>query len=761
MIQALITLYAALALSAGAERGVTAGAPSQIVLTLWGGCAPDGAPAEACPGDGARLQVAFQRVAAPDVGDGEWSVRILARQGLEEAEARALRDALAILLAGDARSLRPAHDRARFEGAASASTQRPQLWLTGIRAGRLLERVSRLRVGEPLGGGWHLSRIERPESVSATPWRESDQARGAGALLRPTLVSFASWLLCLLLTLPLLWRRGLPLGRRARWALGLILVGAIVLRVFVTPPGMMRSNHNGYAQLVSDLQVLRAEGRWAPMVPPGKGAFVAAATWAPVISAKRWFAINQALGVLSVLMAALALRVWLRSDAAAVAGAALLAFDPVHARLSASEVAMIPVALLAWTGLAGLALFLRAGRRSGLWLWALSAALAVYVKLDALLSVAGLGVLLLLARRETEPSPSAGLWRRRVQILAPLAVAAALAAPLLWAALGNAEVVGRRRYLGLPVGELLLGLLRAPWDALTHNPLTALTYAPVAVSALVVAGLWWAWRARDREVIAWLILLALLFARVFGTAPLPFDEGWAKGDVRWNLHASVPWLALAALGARGIWEGLSRPWPGLLWARALLLALAALSWLPAAPYLRARWSDQREAELVLRVARTREPPALIVSASPKIGAPELDDAARRRVPALDRPLSLLELGPWRAAPSVAASPLVGPMAAALDGEVLYYQSLACYFDAPEGEALHPACQRAWDTLELEPWAVERLPYEPYSAYQVAVDEVELGFYRVLGPRGLRGTPSGRGAIERPQAVDQNSRVAHQ
>jgi hypothetical protein len=733
MTHALITLYAALAISVGAESGAARGAPRQIVLTLWGGCAPDGAPRQACPEDGARLQVAFQRVTAAGEGGGDWTARFLERQGLEEAEARAMRDALAIQLTGQAGSLRPAHDRARFEGAASASTQRPQLWMTGIARGQLEERLSRLRVGEALGGGWRLARVERVEGVSATPWRATDQARGAGALLRPTLVTFAAWLLCLLLTVSLLLRRGLPLKRSARWALLLILAGAIVLRVGVAAPGMMRSNHNGYAQLVSDLQVLRAEGRWAPMVPPGKGAFVAAATWSPLISAERWFAVNQALGVLSVLLAALALRVWLRSDVAALAGAALLAFDPVHARLSASEVAMIPVGLLAWTGLAGLALFLRAGRRSGLWLWALSATLAVYVKLDAVLSVAGLGVLLVLARRGQEDDlsarPSPAPWRRLAQLLAPLAVAVALAAPLLWATLGDVEIADRRRYLGLPVGQLLLGLLRAPWDALTHNPLTALPYAPLAVSALVVAGLWLAWRARDREVIAWLIVLAVLFARVFGAAPLPFDEGWAKGDVRWNLHASVPWLALAALGARGVWEGLKRPW-----ARALVLALAALSWLPAVPYLRARWSDQREADLVLRVARTRTAPALIVSASPKIGAPQLSSAARRRVPALDRPLSLLELGPWRGVPSVAASPMVGPMAAALDGEVLYYQGLACYFDAPDGQALHPACQRARDTLELEPWAVERLPYEPYSAYRVRVEEVELGFYRVVGPR---------------------------
>ena len=521
--------------------------------------------------------------------------------------------------------------------------------------------------------------------------------------------------------------RALPRATLA-WLAALVLVAA-VLRGLWVPHTVFRGHYNALQQVRVDLKLMAGSDHTNPMMPGGHGAPLAWLARFVAVDAGVYFGLNVLYGILAVPVAFAALRTWFRGDdRAALGGAALLALDPVHARCSASEDPMALAALCAWCGFLGLALALRRGRAAWLLLAASALGFSLAVKTDSVMVAVGLaGVALCDGLR--------GRWTRpvdRAALAAALAWFAASLVALGWNVARHPDYLEHRQYLGMPALQYLLHAAWFPVALVVHNPLIDPRYAPLATSLLVLLGIVLGLRGRWREVAGWLGCLAILFVRVYQDFPLPFDDalgmhGGVKGDVRWNLHASVPWLALAASGIQQACGYVRAPW-----ARAALAALALAGLFPTRHFWRHQWADQREAGVVLAAARSLSVPCVLVT-------PRLEGAEDHRTPFVDPTLPLLlanlENPRWRDVPRL------HPEELAPDDPrrfcTVFYRGLGCYVwpidarPAPSrGE--RPECRRLFVGGGLVPvrGLTLRARYEDYSAFHVFSPVVELGFYRL-------------------------------
>lgn len=528
---------------------------------------------------------------------------------------------------------------------------------------------------------------------------------------------------------------GRPLTRPTLAALAALVVVAAVLRGVVVPQEVFRGHYNALRQVRLDLDLLGGRDTSSPMLPGGHGVPLTWVSRVVGVGAQTYFGLNVTYGVLAVPVAFLALRTWLREDdRAALVGAALLALDPVHARCAASEDPMALAALCAWCGFLGLGLALRRDRAGWLLLTAAALAFSLAVKTDAALVVVGLAAVAWcdgLRGRWSRPADRAAL------ALALAWVAASLAA-VGWSVARHPDYAQHRQYLGMPAVEYLINAAKFPFALLFHNPLVDPRYAPPATSLLAFVGLALGLRDRRRETAGWLLFLALLFVRIYQDFPLPFDDtqgvnGGVKGDVRWNLHASVPWLTLAACGVQRVLALALAPWP-----RAGLAALGLASLAPTAGFWQHRWTDQQEAGLVRAAAHVMPLPCALVT-------PWLAGARDRRSPSVDPalPLVLLDLEDprWRGVPRVGSADLGPPGVDARWSCAAFYRGLGCYVwplgsRPPASQGERPECRRLFADGGLAPvrGSTLRAGYEDYSAFHVVSPVVELGFYRAVVAR---------------------------
>ena len=548
-------------------------------------------------------------------------------------------------------------------------------------------------------------------------------------------------LLSALATLPALRASWRSLRRAEIACLGSLVALAWWLRAWVVAPSILRGHYNGYEHLAATLRVV--EGHDLPMEAflPGHGVLL---SWVNVVcrlDLDRWFAVDIALGVLAVPVAFLAIWRWTGDATDALVGGALVAVDPAHVRFSASEDPMPLIALCAWFMLLGTALHGRDRQPSGAWLAAGALGFAIATKAEGLLLGVGFGALWWSAHSGAGPVLSP---RARYAIGAGLALlVASLALPLL----RSRGYMANPQYGGMRLASYAQHVAELPLGMLLHNPLGDPRYAAPAVTALVLVGLVTGCARRDRVVLACLAFLAVLFVRIYEDFPLPFDERvtreaprwffrhWfhsrmgagVKGDVRWNLHAMVPWTLLAVAGARWIRERVRAPW-----VLAALVIAGGATFVTTRGWWRHRWADQREADLLTRAARALPIPCAIVL--PR------DVPAQGPVVRHAQPLKLLDVVDprWRDTPRVLQDE--GDVPPELRRCAVYYRGLSCYVWEPDvpldpQRTEHDGCSARFSDPGMAPidGLVERFAYEDYSNFEVIARAVTLGFYRVRTP----------------------------
>ena len=525
-------------------------------------------------------------------------------------------------------------------------------------------------------------------------------------------------------------RSDVPPLSRATLAWLAVLVLAAAVRGLLVPHTVFRGHYNAFHQVRIDLGLIDGRDATGLMLPGGHGVPLMWLSRVVAVGPGVYFGSNVLYGVIAVPVAFLALRTWLREDDhAALVGAALLALDPVHARVAASEDPMALATLCAWCGFLGLSMALRRGKIAWLVLTATALAFSLAVKTDSLLVALGLAAVACCEGLR-------GRWSRpleRATVAAALAWFTASVAAVGWSVAHHPDYMQHRQYLGMPGLQYLDHAAGFPLALLLHNPLIDPRYAPVATSLLAFLGLALGLRDRRREGVGWLVFLGLLFVRIYEDFPLPFDDalgvdGGVKGDVRWNLHASVPWLTLAAYGIQQVGLSLRGPW-----ARAGLIALGLASLVPTRRFWIHLWTDQHEATLVRAAARALPSPCALVT-------PSLEGAQDRRTPFVDPALPLvlldLEAPRWRSIPRLHTMDL-GPV-----GEdprwhcAAFYRGLGCYvwpIDArpSAAQAERPECRQLFSGGGLAPvrGLTLRTRYEDYSAIHVVSPVVEFGFYR--------------------------------
>lgn len=496
--------------------------------------------------------------------------------------------------------------------------------------------------------------------------------------------------------------------------LGVTAVGTAI-RAFVVPWTVFRSEYVGYVQIETDLALLEDMPK-AVQTMPGRGAILELLSFVFPLSVNTLSVLNVALAALAIVAAFLA--AWLLSKEhapTALATSAVIAFDPVHARLSGDMDVNVLMGLCQWLALVGVLLHLRTRRTAGLALAGAAAVFCVFVKLDGVMGL--MGVLLLWVLGYRAPGPDPEPRRHRWLYVGGAVVWVAVSVLVLRSIVQrDTHYVSTQVALGPERYWHYLAQLRE--NFFTRNPYVHPTYTPMFVPLLCLIGVIPGLLRRWREFVWIPVLLAAVLYRVFYDHLDWADDLAQKGNLRWLFHVHLPWFLAAGLGAGWLWDSLRGT--RLRW---VLPVLGALSLLPTADFWTHRWSYQRETDLIVEAIRTLEPPCAVIDASVDR---EIHYGASY---ALD---SLMRLEGWGHVPL--AHPDQMPPGTDL-GCAYYFEGLGCYVRTredtdPTDASLRGYCQTVRDQFTLEPLRTEHMIYEPFCGHPSRQPEVTVGFHRL-------------------------------
>lgn len=524
-------------------------------------------------------------------------------------------------------------------------------------------------------------------------------SRDSGAWASDGLVLFV---ILLVVLVSLTWRQLRNAPRWMVWALGGIVAGGALVRLWLAP--LTALGASPFSQTDVATQALFC----------GPGLATLQTRWGePLHLTDVTAATTFAFSVLTPLAAFACGRALTRRTAIGLAAAAFVAALPMHIRFGLSDVSLISsVVLTALTvALACIAIDdkKRAWRYAAFVLLPIAAAGAVLVRpLGALI----LGIVIVIA-----------LYQRRgsAPLLRRLIVAAIAAAVALGAFVASPEFLGLGPATAGGMMDPLL-VLRAlavaanPLENTLINPL----FTPLVLLVLAVLGaivLWEAERKLAITLAGWLVLFWVWHAY---TSPTNIYT-----QSRDHLHLVVPFLLLSATGLCALAQGLR--------ARVRRVAIPAVVLLVAvSPAVHARFirdvnfNVQREYDFV-REASAAVPEDCTVL---EHAEPGHEGARFRRVGTVLsnwQVVSEYRVVPINAAGSPSGADALGvesgdhpltPEALAIlkapPSCLYYFEGLPCFANTSPGDAIAPACAAIREALRLEPIArttVENRPYD--------------------------------------------------
>jgi len=522
--------------------------------------------------------------------------------------------------------------------------------------------------------------------------------------------SFAAALVAAAPSLRNAWRDLPAAVRRGTWA---IAAAGVVLRLVVVPFTVFRSEYALYSQLQTDLALLDDIAR-PPWHVPGRGAlFEFVSTFVPLTYGVV-DALNVAAAALSIVVAGFCAYLLTGRTVAGLACSALLAFDPVHARLTGDGDVTQVMGLGLWVVLAGVLTDLRRASSTALLLSAAAAAWTLSTKLDAAFPIAGVGLLFVATRGA--PRTWLGVGRRRLAAVAG-AAGMLVASLLVIRSIARADASFHAGQLSFTAAQHLQWLEDLPGLLFAVNPFVHAAYTPMAVPFLAVVGLVAGFVTLGWRAFAWIPATYLLVVyRVFFNHVDWASEEAMKGNLRWLFHGHLPWFLAAAIGVDVVVRWLPR------YARAVVPAAVLLSTLPTADFWTHRWTLQREHDFVRARLETAAPPCAVMTAW--------------KEPVPYNPTAIFEgLGPltrWRGVP--VAHPDALPAGASLTCAE-YFEGLGCYVrrgDPPDDFAkLRPACAAIRARFELVPIQTLDTTFEQFCGHPVRQTGMTFGFYRLV------------------------------
>jgi hypothetical protein len=584
------------------------------------------------------------------------------------------------------------------------------------------QRGPRPARGEPPAGSRPPGVGQDPQDLAGVYWYPGRQARARSWLGRLTSEP-TPWLqLALLLALLLLACRAGAIRTRLRaiarptWlVLAAITAAGLVLRLGfgVRVPGFI-SGHGlgGGFKNLNDLLISAPGGA----EPHGNAYQALFDLVTAVLPAHETTVIAVQIG-LSALVIPLTFalgRLWLGEERPSLWAAVVVALMPVCAYFAATEVRTVAGSFFAMLSLVTIEL----ARRDGRLVTMISAALLTAVATQFHPVLYGLpmaAAVLVLSRRQTRALlVRAPTWVAiAVFLLVMLGTTAATVSTWSWQ---ENSILGAGFFAEPPAPSLLLA-----WDFTLDasdggNLLLYSDLTPPLLPILAACGLAFAIHARRWFVFA--ILAAALALTWPGLAAGRLNLG------RLQLAAQPLWAILAAYGLHrvaSLWR------PGRRWSRWLPqalaggLLLASLALWPG-PLLR-RPTPVVERELVLRALPRLEAGCRVIIA-PESDGPnwtlpaylDQQDRARLRWGTLEEtsvPENLLSVAPC----------------------CYYYRSAACYAvreNEHRARPLRRCCERVEDQLALEAAHVELHPAVPDGMISYSLDELEIGFFRIVG-----------------------------
>jgi hypothetical protein len=500
-----------------------------------------------------------------------------------------------------------------------------------------------------------------------------------------------------------------PVPKAVARALLAIVAIAVGLRAFVVPWTVFSSEYLIYAQLEADLPP--ASGTISPQNMPGRRAILDLLSAFMRVDVQTLSLLNLVLAALAILAAFAAVWLLTRGHApSALAAAAVMALDPVHARLTGDWDIGVLMGLCQWIALLGVLVHLRLGRTEGLLLAGAAAVYCVFVKPDSSLGLLAIASLWLVAEKTPAVVPEP---RRRRALLFAATALWLLASALALRAIVHADAHYMKLNLGIGPERYAYFLEKLPGTLFVRNPLLNAIYTPGCLPLLWFVGLAFVAARKPREY-AWipLLVVVVLFRVFYDYVDWGADEA-QKGNLRWLFHVQVATFTLAGVGAGWLWTRLGeRP---IRWA---LPVLGVLSVLPTHDFWTHRWTYQRESDFVLEAVHELPRPCLLTHAANPGGV----DASYLLG-------FLARVEGWGSVPVAALDSL--PPEADLSC-AYYFEGLRCFTQYP-GDApgtLHEPCQRAHERFAFEPVRTEQAPFEPFCGRPGRGSVASFGFYRL-------------------------------
>ena len=487
--------------------------------------------------------------------------------------------------------------------------------------------------------------------------------------------------------------------RAIRWSLLLVLVAGVVVRVGWSLWSVNHENAIGWV-------IFEDAARLDHFPSYGLGGHVLYNAWLKLFGTRPdvIFAGNFVLASLTPLLLFMLVRRLFGCSRGALLAAALIALNPVHVRLSASESLHIPAMFFALLTLVALHVALQS---RDAWLPVLLAAVSFALAVQT----RPLGVLLILpvvASLLLRPRAEGIRWRWLALGAAMAFVLCAVHGMWLWERVQDSSGMS---FFRVAPRDILPRLIQPAKHAFVDPAVT-----PLALQVLVVLGLVGMLVRRWRSAI---VVLAILLPAVY----LNTTHGQNPVEhLRFHLGV-LPWFALSAGGATLLLEKVSGRGKDAVFALVVLVVAASL------PLHRSVLSPRYDAHRELSFWQTQLsefPPGFSKAAT----LVSLDRFQADHSLTTELPISWFAAFRWTTGRFVSASDYLRNPAR----KVLWYRGITCWYHEPnsepaKGPAMRELCRRVEESGTLRPIVETAFEANP-ARFRVRVPEMTIGFYEL-------------------------------